>query len=141
MSKRGAAQAKCVKTVYNIQKGLGHIHPRSRPRPRPVTVPSQGKPPMPVVIFHKAGQTYTGEIKPNSNLVVLAGTRKYPYPHLAYQCGMGKCATCACKVLAGAEHLPPPNWKEKKQLADRLDDGYRLACQLWLSDDIELMQE
>jgi ferredoxin len=44
-------------------------------------------------------------------------------------------------VLAGAEHLPPPNWKEKKQLGERLEQGYRLVCQLWLEHDIELIQE
>jgi ferredoxin len=39
------------------------------------------------------------------------------------------------------EHLPPPNWKEKKQLGERLEQGYRLVCQLWLEHDIELLQE
>lgn len=96
---------------------------------------------MPVVTFHKDGQTWRDEVKPNTNLVVRAGIKQFPWPHLSYQCGMGKCATCACKVLAGAEHLPPPNWKEKKMLAERLEQGYRLVCQLWVSEDIELLQE
>ncbi|HEX8885780.1 MAG TPA: ferredoxin, partial [Noviherbaspirillum sp.] len=42
---------------------------------------------------------------------------------------------------AGGEHLPAPNWKEKKQLGDKLDQGYRLACQLWINHDIELSQD
>jgi ferredoxin len=54
---------------------------------------------------------------------------------------MGKCSKCACRVLAGAEHLPPPNWKEKKQLGERLEQGYRLICQLWIEHDIELAQD
>jgi ferredoxin len=33
------------------------------------------------------------------------------------------------------------NWKEKKQLGERIDQGYRLACQLWLTSDIELVQD
>ena len=33
------------------------------------------------------------------------------------------------------------NWKEKKQLGERIDAGYRLACQLWLDHDIELAQD
>ena len=41
----------------------------------------------------------------------------------------------------GGEHLPPVNWKEKKQLGERIDAGYRLACQLWLDHDIELAQD
>src|SRR4051794_14072402 len=77
--------------------------------------------PMPIVLLHKNGQVYRDEVKPQTNLVVRAGIKQFPYPNLNYQCGMGKCATCACRVLAGGEHLAPPNWKEKKQLADRLD--------------------
>jgi ferredoxin len=95
---------------------------------------------MPVVLLHKNGQLYRDEVKPQTNLVVRAGIKQFPYPHLNYQCGMGKCATCACQVLAGAEHLPAPNWKEKKQLGERLDQGFRLVCQLWIEHDIELMQ-
>ena len=96
---------------------------------------------MPFVTLHKNGTTFRDEVKPNTNLVVRAGIKQFPYPNLSYQCGMGKCATCACKVLAGGEHLPPPNWKEKKQLGERLEQGYRLICQLWLEHDIELLQE
>jgi ferredoxin len=43
-------------------------------------------------------------------------------------------------VLNGAEHLPEPNWKERKQLGERLAQGYRLVCQLWINHDIELVQ-
>ncbi len=96
---------------------------------------------MPFVTFHKNGQTYQDEVKPDTNLVVRAGIKQFPYPHLQYECGMGKCAKCACQVLQGAEHLPPPNWKEKKQLGTRLDDGWRLTCQLWLTHDIALSQD
>lgn len=96
---------------------------------------------MPTVTFHKAGAVFHGEVKENTNLVVRAGIKQFPFPHLRYQCGMGKCATCACRVLGGAEHLPEPNWKEKKQLGDRLGQGYRLICQLWIQHDIELEQD
>jgi ferredoxin len=96
---------------------------------------------MPTVVFHKAGQTYTEIVNDNTNLVVRAGIKQFPYPNLKYQCGMGKCATCACRIISGAEHLPPANWKEKKQLGERIEQGYRLVCQLWLSHDIELTQD
>jgi ferredoxin len=96
---------------------------------------------MPRVTFHRDGQTYEDEVQDNTNLVVRAGIRKFPYPHLRYGCGMGKCATCTCRVIRGAEHLPEPNWKEKKLLGERLEQGFRLACQLWLSHDIELSQD
>ncbi|WP_172332040.1 2Fe-2S iron-sulfur cluster-binding protein [Mangrovicoccus sp. HB161399] len=96
---------------------------------------------MPKVILHKGGTTYEDEVDPNTNLVVRAGIRKFPYPNLAYKCGMGKCATCSCRILGGAEHLEPPNWKEKRQLGDKLGEGYRLVCQLWINEDIELAQD
>ncbi len=96
---------------------------------------------MPKVVFHKNGQTFEDEVKPSTNLVVRAGIKQFPYPNLRYECGMGKCSKCACRVVAGAEHLPPPNWKEKKQLGERLEQGYRLTCQIWLEHDIELIQD
>ncbi|AJC21652.1 2Fe-2S iron-sulfur cluster-binding protein [Pandoraea pulmonicola] len=95
---------------------------------------------MPVVVFRRNGQTYREEVKARTNLVVRAGIKQFPFPHLRYECGMGKCSRCACRVLAGGEHLPAPNWKEKKQLGERLDAGFRLACQLWIEHDIELEQ-
>jgi ferredoxin len=96
---------------------------------------------MPVVVFRRNAEVYQAEVKENTNLVVRAGIKQFPFPHLRYECGMGKCARCACRVLAGGEHLPPPNWKEKKQLGARIDEGYRLACQLWIEHDIDLEQD
>lgn len=96
---------------------------------------------MPTVLFHKNDLAHTGEVKENSNLVVRAGIKQFPFPHLNYECGMGKCSKCACQIIAGQEHLPPPNWKEKKQLGERIDQGYRLMCQLWIHHDIELRQD
>lgn len=94
------------------------------------------------VKLHKHGQVFEGEVKENSNLVVRAGIKQFPYPNLSYRCGMGRCATCASIIIHGAEHLPAPNWKEKKMLGEeRLKEGYRLACQLWVTHDIELTQD
>jgi ferredoxin len=95
---------------------------------------------MPKIVLHRNGQVHEGEVKPKANLVVQAGIRQFPFPHLRYQCGMGKCAKCASRILSGAEHLPAPNWKEKKILGARLDEGYRLMCQLWIEHDLELLQ-
>jgi ferredoxin len=95
---------------------------------------------VPRIVIHKNGETFAGEVKENSNLVVRAGIKQFPFPHLTYGCGMGKCARCASIILAGAEHLPEPNWKEKKLLAANLDRGYRLCCQLWITHDLELSQ-
>jgi ferredoxin len=96
---------------------------------------------VPTITLHRDGAIYRGEIGENTNLVVRAGIKQFPYPNLRYGCGMGQCCKCASRVLKGAEHLPEPNWKEKKQLGPRLDEGYRLLCQLWLTHDIELAQD
>lgn len=96
---------------------------------------------MPHVVIHKNGESYSGDIAEGTNLVVLAGVRKFPFPHLRYGCGMGKCGKCACRVLDGQENLPAPNWKENERLGEHLKEGYRLVCQLWLTHDIELFQD
>ena len=96
---------------------------------------------MPKVVIHKEGRIFEGEVKENSNLVVRAGIRQFPFPNLAYGCGMGKCGKCTSLILKGALHLPAPNWKEQKTLGPKLDDGCRLLCQIWIDHDIELTQD
>ncbi len=96
---------------------------------------------MPKILIHKNGLIHTGEVKENTNLVVRAGIKQFPFPNLSYGCGMGKCGKCASRILAGGEQLPEPNWKEKKRLGDMLDQGCRLMCQLWINHDLELTQD
>lgn len=97
---------------------------------------------MPKVTITKAGETLSGEVPDNTNLVVKAGIKQFPYPMLRYGCAMGRCAKCASRVTAGAEHLAAPNWKEERILGlERLAQGYRLVCQLWLHHDIALEQD
>ena len=96
---------------------------------------------MPKIILHKNGQIHEGEVKENTNLVVRAGIRQFPYPNLAYGCAMGKCGKCTSRVIAGGEHLPEPNWKEKRLLEGKLEDGLRLVCQLFINHDLELSQD
>jgi ferredoxin len=95
---------------------------------------------MPHVVIHKDGQTLAGDVQSGTNLVVRAGIKQFPWPMLAYGCGMGRCGRCASRVIAGAEHLPEPNYKEVRVLGDRLGEGYRLACQLWVEHDLEIEQ-
>lgn len=93
---------------------------------------------MPKVIFHKNGKIYEHEVKDQANLVVLAGIRKFS--NLRYGCGMGTCKKCIVKILAGGEHLSIPTWKEVKVLGEKLQEGYRLPCQFFITDDIEIEQ-
>ncbi|WLR52906.1 2Fe-2S iron-sulfur cluster-binding protein [Bacillus tianshenii] len=94
---------------------------------------------MPNVKLHVDGETIEQQVKDNANLVVLAGIRQFP--KLKYGCGMGKCTKCTCQVLEGEDKLAPPNWKEKKMLGDKVEEGYRLTCQLTITEDIEITQE
>ncbi len=96
---------------------------------------------MPKITIHKKGQVHVGEVPEDSNLVVLTGIRKFPFPHLRYGCGMGKCTKCKSRIISGAEGLAEPNWKEKKLLGDELEQGFRLACQIRIFEDLELTQD
>jgi ferredoxin len=96
---------------------------------------------VPHISLQKGGTMHVGEVPPESNLVVRAGIHQFPFPHLAYGCGMGKCGKCACRVLAGQATLGAPNWKETRVLGARIEQGWRLMCQHWISDDLELAQD
>jgi ferredoxin len=87
------------------------------------------------------GVTHAAEVPDGANLVVLTGVRKFPHPHLKFKCGMGKCGTCASRVLEGGEHLPAPSAKEAERLGPRIAEGWRLMCQLWPQHDITISQE
>jgi len=52
-----------------------------------------------------------------------------------HACGAkGRCTSCRCRVVAGAEHLAPPTAAELRYLAaGRLREGERLACQAVVS--------
>lgn len=97
---------------------------------------------MPTITIHKKGETYAGEIPSDSNLVVLTGVRKFPWPHLRYGCGMGQCTRCKSRIIAGAEGLGALNWKEIKLLTDaERAQGFRLMCQVRVFHDLELTQD
>ena len=96
---------------------------------------------MPRIVIHHAGERLEGEVKDNTNLVVRAVLKQFPYPQLRFGCAMGRCGRCASRIIAGAEHLPAPNWVEQRLLGDKLGEGCRLMCQVWISSDLELTQD
>ena len=93
-------------------------------------------------MIHKNGETHRGEVKAGSNLVVRAGIRQFPYPHLAYKWRHGD-----------LRHLRQPGsrlgrsiWsrrtgKSRSGSATGSTTGYRLICQLWVQHDIEIAQD
>ena len=96
---------------------------------------------MPLVKIIHNNICYEENVSENTNLVVQAGIKKFPYPYLKYKCGMGTCGTCASKILLGIENITEPTWKEVKVLKEKLDLGYRLACQFRIVKDIQLKQD
>ena len=96
---------------------------------------------MPIVRIHVGNKIYEDEVPLDSNLVVKSGIRKFPYPYLKYRCGMASCGTCISKILSGSENLTSPEWKEKKLLKEKLNNGFRLACQFRVLGDITITQD
>ena len=95
---------------------------------------------MPIVKIHKDNEIFKGDVKVNVNLVVQAGIKQFPFPHLKHKCGMGTCGTCVSKIISGEEYIDKPSWKEIKVLKDKLKLGFRLACQFSVYEDIEIEQ-
>ena len=95
---------------------------------------------MPIIRIYKKNDVFESIINANVNLVVQAGIKKFPFPHLKYKCGMGTCGTCMSKIISGAEFIDDPNWKEIKILKDKLKLGYRLMCQFRVFEDLEIEQ-
>ena len=50
---------------------------------------------MPFVRVISENKIIEENVTENTNLVVQAGIKKFPYPYLKYKCGMGTCGTCA----------------------------------------------
>lgn len=75
----------------------------------------------------------------NSNLLRISLREKGGIP---YKCGAGLCGTCKCKIEQGLEHTDAVKDKERKHLSD--DDfanGYRMACQTFVSGDVGVSWE
>lgn len=60
---------------------------------------------------------------------------------MKFFCNSGKCATCAVLVLAGFEHLSEYSFNERYRLGDKLQKGYRLACQTFVYGDATIRIE
>jgi uncharacterized 2Fe-2S/4Fe-4S cluster protein (DUF4445 family) len=55
--------------------------------------------------------------------------------------GLGLCGKCVVRVLKGAELLSPPTEAEREWLGEKLESGFRLACQAFLRQAGELEVE
>jgi ferredoxin len=55
---------------------------------------------------------------------------------IPFKCASGNCGTDRVRVLEGADRLIPPRRRERDRLGELADQGYRLACQTYVSGDV-----
>ena len=60
---------------------------------------------MPLVRVISENKIIEEKVSENTNLVVQAGIKKFPYPYLKYKCGMGTCGTCASLIISGKKKI------------------------------------
>jgi ferredoxin len=58
---------------------------------------------------------------------------------IPFKCGGGVCGTCKCRIEEGLANTDAIKPKERKHLSDaQLDDGYRMACQTFLTGSVSV---
>ena len=76
------------------------------------------------------------DVRPGTNLLKLIQEHRYDDQLPATCGGQGQCSTCAVRVLKGGGD---PNQNEKDVLGEeQLAKGWRLSCQITISQDIEV---
>lgn len=89
---------------------------------------------MPSVTFQTSGKSI--EIDKDSNLLRMSIRYEGSIP---FKCGGGLCGTCRVQIIDGQENLSKVMKKEIDRLGqERLDQGYRLACQTFVTGDITI---
>lgn len=72
----------------------------------------------------------------NSNLLRVSLREQGGIP---FKCGGGLCGTCKCRIEQGLEHTDAIKPKERKHLTEeQLRDGYRMACQTFLTGNVSV---
>lgn len=70
----------------------------------------------------------------DSNLLRVSLREKGGIP---FKCGGGICGTCKCRIVDGIENTDKIKPKERKHLTeDQFAEGYRMACQTFLTGDV-----
>lgn len=90
---------------------------------------------MPTVSFQTSGQTITVEQDAN----VLRTSIRFG-GQVPFKCGGGLCGTCQIRIIDGCDHVSKPMKKELLRLGEKkLVEGYRLACQTFVTGDVTLV--
>jgi ferredoxin len=90
---------------------------------------------MPTIYFRTSGRRVDFADGDDVNLLRTSIRHDCGVP---YKCASGNCGTDRVLVEAGAENLSRIRPKERDRLGDALEDGYRLACQTYVSGDVTL---
>ncbi len=78
----------------------------------------------------------TADAPENSNLLRVSLREQGGIP---FKCGGGLCGTCRCRIESGLENTDAIKPKERKHLTEEdLRQGYRMACQTFLSGDVSV---
>lgn len=84
-----------------------------------------------------AGQAHDIEVPLGSNMLDVCIDREID---VKWECKSGVCDTCAVKIHKGQENLSEPTDGEHTMLEDRLQQGYRLSCQVTVKGPVEFSQ-
>ena len=57
---------------------------------------------------------------------------------IPFKCASGNCGTDRVRVLEGADQLMPSRKRERERLGELAEQGYRLACQTYVSGDVDV---
>jgi ferredoxin len=61
---------------------------------------------------------------------------------IPFKCGGGLCGTCKCRIEEGRANTDAVKKKEEKLLKpDEIEQGYRLACQTFLTGSVKVSWE
>jgi ferredoxin len=87
---------------------------------------------MPVITYQTSGKSV--EVPVESNL--LRSSIRYQ-GNVPFKCGAGLCGTCKVRIVEGYANLSPVGKKEIQRLGqEKIDEGYRLACQTFIHGDV-----
>jgi ferredoxin len=89
---------------------------------------------MPNITFKTSGKSI--EVDKDTNLLRTSIRYEGSVP---YKCGGGICGTCKVQIVEGQDNLSKVMKKEVNKLGqDKLDQGYRLACQTFVTGDVTI---
>lgn len=88
---------------------------------------------MPTINFVTTGRSIEFADGDDVNLLRVAIRNDCGVP---YRCASGNCGTDRVLVIEGAEHLSLPQTRERDRLGNLLEQGWRLACQTYVSGNV-----